>query len=178
MVKTLCSTPSEILLFPTNTTNIQNRLLEFMNKVVYADLTMKSTSESMNQEKKQNPDESDLTIIAESFNNIHRVSLVMYIENKIQNVYVLDPAKSRPNLVFKSLNSQLTMFENKVQDKKMAFIDYSSLNLLFPGSFPYGLDAQPTLMHVLNNLIPRIKPDESKTENMNDAKLLENEDEY
>jgi len=83
-----------------------------------------------------------------------------------------------PNLFFKSLNSQSTMFENKLRNKKMAFIDYSSLNLLFPGSFPYGLNAQPTLMHVLNNLIPSIKPDESKTENMSDASSLENEDEY
>jgi len=38
---------------------------------------MNSTTESIHQEKKQNADESGLTIIGESFNNIHRASLVM-----------------------------------------------------------------------------------------------------
>jgi len=48
-----------------------------MNKVAYVDLTMNSTTESINQEKQQNADESGLTIITESFYNVHHVSLVL-----------------------------------------------------------------------------------------------------
>jgi hypothetical protein len=146
-----------------------------MNKVVYIDLTMNYTAGSSNEEN-ENHDESDLTIIGESIDNIRRVLLAMYVGEKLLSVYVLDPTKSRPTLFFKSLYYSLTEFENKVQNKKVAFIDYASLHLLLPGSPAYCPDAQPALSHVLNNLIPRIKPDE--TETGSDFSLAENEDQY
>jgi hypothetical protein len=164
MVKTLCSSRSEVLLFKTNAA-IQNRLLEFMNKVVYIDLNMNSASQSSNEE-------SDVTIIVESVGNIRRVSLIMYVGDKALSVYVLDPAKSRPNLFFKSLNSPITIFENNVQNKKMNFMDYRSLNLLFPGTPMYHIYVQTTLLNILNNLIPRIMIDESdEEEELSDSDL-------
>jgi hypothetical protein len=65
----------------------------------------------------------------------------------------------------------------KVQDKKMAFIDYHSLNLLFPGTCLYELNAQPTLQRILKNLIPRIIRNPSK-ENSSDSDEDQSEDEY
>ena len=142
-----------------------------------SNLSMNSTSECLNPVKGENPNESDLTVIAESYDDIRRISLAMYVGDKILNIYVLDPAKCRPTLFFKSLNPELTVFEKTVQNKKMTFINYSSVNLLFPTTAPY-LDTQPILQHVLNNLIPRIKLDQSENENSSDSNLSENEDEY
>jgi hypothetical protein len=155
MVKMLCSTPSEVLLFKTEDENIGHHLLNFMNKVAYIDLNM-NYCETLREGKHRIDNESDLTVIAESANNMYCVPIVMYVGTKMLSVYVMDPAKSRPNLVFKSTNSQLSTYEKKVRDKKMAFIDYHSLNLLFPGTCFYELNAQPTLQRILKNLIPRI----------------------
>ncbi len=71
-VKTLCSTQSEAPIFPIDAAET-HRLLEFMNKVVYVDLNMNSTSATLNPVEDKNPDKSDLTVIAESCDNIRRI---------------------------------------------------------------------------------------------------------
>jgi hypothetical protein len=74
MVKTLCSTPTETLLFETKAANIQDRLLDFMNKVAYVDLNMNSTNESFDEGPYEVPIESDLTVIAKSIDNIRCIN--------------------------------------------------------------------------------------------------------
>ncbi len=51
----------------------------------------------------------------------------------------------------------------------MAFIDYHSLNLLFPGTCLYELNAQPTLQRILKNLIPGIMLRKPSKENSSDS---------
>jgi hypothetical protein len=45
----MCSTSTGTLLFETEDATIKNRLLDFMNKVVYVDLNMNTTTDSFDQ---------------------------------------------------------------------------------------------------------------------------------
>ena len=79
---------------------------------------MNSKPTDNSQGQQENIDGSNLTVIAESIHNIRRVSLVMEFEGKFLIIYVLDPAKGRPNLCFKSGDLPLTSFEKMIQNKK------------------------------------------------------------
>jgi hypothetical protein len=128
---------------------------------------MNSTSETSNQECNENCKESDLKIIAGSVNNIRRISLVMYIGDKMLSVYII---WIQQNLVLiYSLNHLITKQRysktlSPKQKKWLLSIDYFSLHLLYSDSPLYNYYAQPTLPHILNNLIPRIQINKSEEE--------------
>jgi hypothetical protein len=155
MVKTMCLAPSETLRFRIDNRELTDRMLDFMKKIIYIDLTMNCTTKTWNPIEEISL-ESDLTIIAESFFNVRCVSIIMYVGNKKLNVYILDPTKSRSALFSKLVHSELSAFENMVQMKEMAFFDYSDIRLLTPDMDIYNC-VQHCLDHVLNELIPQIE---------------------
>ena len=172
MVKKMCSTSTGTLLFETEDPTIKNRLLDFMNKVVYVDLNINTTTDSSNQKLCEIPMETDLTIIAESFDNMRCVSIVVYHGEKILNIFVWDPTKSRQMLFFKSLSPNLTPFEKIVQMKNMDSIHSSNVHLLNSNNYLFNC-AQYCVLHVLNDLIPQIQLDQPDSDSSED----ENNDE-
>lgn len=97
----------------------------------------------------------------------------LYLDN---NVYLLDPTKSRSSLFSKLFYPNLSEFKSEVQNKKMSFINCSSVNLLIPGSYLHYIDVKTILCHVENNLIRCIKSNELEKEIASDSNTSDNED--
>ena len=100
---------------------------------------------------------SETTVIAESINSIRRVTLLMYADSRLVVIYVLDPTKFRPNLVFKTLVALESILQINTRDRQMEFFDNSSATRINNSNCQYWFYAKAILKYTMCDLLPRVQ---------------------
>jgi hypothetical protein len=200
-----CLNPPSIFIYK-NKYVTSERLLTFLSKVVYVNLNInEKISETIGGETKD--DSTGITVIAESLGQIRRLSLLVFlpskipttlvsseipttlvsseipttlVSSKIPTIFVLDPARSRPNLIYKTKRKPQSSLEFAITNKKIEFSLTSNFYLPPLDHYNFKIYSLYTLRYVFKDLIPNLqKPSEEEECNPNaESPVTDDEDQY
>jgi hypothetical protein len=106
--------------------------------------------------------------------------LTTLVSSKIPTIFVLDPARSRPNLIYKTKRKPQSSLEFAITNKKIEFSLTSNFYLPPLDHYNFKIYSLYTLRYVFKDLIPNLqKPSEEEECNPNaESPVTDDEDQY